>query len=91
MARQGDIVAEIKLRCPPEAFDLDRAEGRADWDDALRAAISELSGDDQQLKRHAGDMIGAWRRRIIRSGWVDTGPLDDFVLVHDEENGEIRF
>jgi hypothetical protein len=27
MARQGDIVAEIKLRCPPEAFDLTRAEG----------------------------------------------------------------
>jgi hypothetical protein len=34
-------------------------------------------------------MIGAWRRRIIRDGWVDTGPLDDFV--HDEKNGELRF
>jgi fructose-1,6-bisphosphatase len=89
MARQGDIVAEIIDLCPAQAFDLTRAEGRADWDDALRAAITELAGDDETLKRHAGDMIAQWRRQIIRGGVVDTGGLDGFI--YDEKNGELRF
>lgn len=90
MARQGDIVAEVKLRCPPEAFDLTRAEGRADWDDALRAAITALTGDDEALARHAGDMIGDWRRRILRPdavGWygAEDGDPGDVVGADDEE------
>ena len=65
MTRQGDIVAEIKAIVSPDRFDLSRAEGRADFDDALRAQIDRLSGDDKILRRHAGEMIAEWRRGLL--------------------------
>lgn len=66
--RSGNVVADIKAAVDPQSFELTTAEGRADFDDALRREIYERSGDDENLRRHAGDLIGVWRRSVL---WGD--------------------
>ena len=68
MKRSGNIVEDIKAAVDPANYDLTRAEGRADFDDALRAEISRRAPDDEKLRRHAGDMLGMWRRELF---WVE--------------------
>jgi hypothetical protein len=65
--RSGDILAEIKAAVDLTAFDLATAEGRADFDDTLRALIVLKAGTDTALRRHAADMIQDWRRELF--GW----------------------
>lgn len=57
--RQGDILSDIKKRCDPKGYDFTRAEGRADFDDALRAEIGKIT--DETLRRHVGEMCKEWR------------------------------
>lgn len=63
--RTGNIFEKIKAQCAPGAFDLRTAEGRADWDDALRECILALAGDDKPLKGHAAEMVKHWRRDVF--------------------------
>jgi hypothetical protein len=65
MSRSGNIVEDIKAAVNPADYDLNRAEGRADFDDALRAEIARRAPDDEKLRRHAGDMLGVWRRGLF--------------------------
>lgn len=64
--RQGDVVAAIKRAVDPGAYDLTRAEGRADFDDALRAELAKI--EDERLRMHAGEMIRNWRRALFEWG-----------------------
>jgi hypothetical protein len=57
--REGDVVADIKRAVNPGAYDLLKAEGRADFDDALRAELAKIA--DERLRQHAGEMIREWR------------------------------
>lgn len=57
--RQGDILSDIKKRVDPASYDFTRAEGRADFDDALRAEIKQI--DDEVLRQHVGQMCKEWR------------------------------
>jgi hypothetical protein len=57
--RQGDILSEIKRRVDPTRFDFTRAEGRADFDDALRAEIQKIA--DKSLRQHVHEMLKEWR------------------------------
>jgi hypothetical protein len=68
--RAGDVVADILGRVDPEAYDLKRAEGRADMDDALRAELSAVA--DEKLRNHAAEMIRNWRRQKLGldTGWT---------------------
>ncbi len=54
-----DIVAEIKSRVDPARFDFTRAEGRRDFDSALRAELTKIK--DSSLRAHAGEMLKHWR------------------------------
>ena len=62
--RQGDILGDIKRRVDPARFDFTRVEGRADFDDALRAEIRKI--DDETLRAHVGEMCKEWRWSILR-------------------------
>lgn len=62
--RQGDIVADIKAAVDPKAYDFSRAEGRADFDDALRAQLAKI--EDERLRSHAAEMIREWRACLFR-------------------------
>jgi hypothetical protein len=57
--RQGDIFGDIKKRCDPASYDFTKAEGRADFDDALRAEIRKI--EDKTLRQHVGEMCKEWR------------------------------
>ena len=70
MSRSGNIVEDIKAAVNPADYDLNRAEGRADFDDALRAEISRRAPDDEKLRRHAADMLAVWRRELFVSGRI---------------------
>jgi hypothetical protein len=72
MKRSGDVIAMIKERVNPAGFDLTTAEGRADFDDALRAQLRKVS--DTTLRNHAADLLKAWRRELI------DGPPKDVTL-----------
>lgn len=61
--RQGDVVAAIKSAVDPAAYDLTRAEGRADFDDALRAELAKI--EDKLVRAHAGQMIRQWRVELF--------------------------
>jgi hypothetical protein len=61
--RQGDVVADIKAAVDPAAYDLTRAEGRADFDDALRDELAKI--DDERLRMHAAEMIRDWRAGLF--------------------------
>lgn len=65
MKREGDIVASVKGRVSPDAYNLATAEGRADFDDALRLEIWRLAPADKTLRRHAGVMIQEWRNELF--------------------------
>jgi hypothetical protein len=65
MPRTGNIVGEIKRKADLSKYDMTTAEGRADFDDWIRAEIKAASGDDENLRRHAGAMIVPWRRDIF--------------------------
>ena len=59
MTDTPDIVAEIKSRVDPSRFDFTRAEGRRDFDNALRAELKKIR--DNSLRAHAGEMLKHWR------------------------------
>lgn len=61
--REGDCVSDIMKAVNPAAFDLTRAEGRADFDDALRAELLKI--DDDALRSHAAAMLRDWRRGLL--------------------------
>jgi len=61
--RQGDVVAAIKAAVDSSLYDLTRAEGRADFDDALRAEIAKI--EDSAVRAHAGEMIRQWRQDLF--------------------------
>ena len=63
--RQGNVFEKIKVQCQPGAFELRTAEGRADWDDALRACLLALTGEDASLRSHASEMVKHWRRDVF--------------------------
>jgi hypothetical protein len=71
VSRQGDVVRDIKAAVRPEGYDFTRAEGRADFDDALRAEIKKRTGDDEHLRRHVGQMMQEWRKELF--GWKERG------------------
>lgn len=79
MTREGDICAHIKAACDPADFDFSRAEGRADFDDALRSRI--VSIEDDTLRRHVAEMIRQWRAELWARR-IAPRPKDD-----DEEIG----
>ena len=64
-AREGDVVAAVKATVRVSDYDLRRAEGRAAFDRALRAAIARHCGADKEFARHVGDMIAEWRRGLL--------------------------
>lgn len=59
MTDTPDIVAEIKSRIDSAQFDFTRAEGRRDFDNALRAELTKIK--DSSLRAHAGEMLKHWR------------------------------
>lgn len=61
--REGDVVADIKRAVNPGAYDLVKAEGRADFDDALRAELAKIA--DERLRQHAVQMIRDWREALF--------------------------
>lgn len=61
--REGDV--------DPHAFDLSRAEGRADFDDALRQEIRKI--EDDGLRCHAGAMIREWRIALFAADAIERG------------------
>lgn len=61
--RTGDVVAEIKRAVKPGAYDLLKAEGRADFDDALRAELAKIT--DERLRQHAAQIIREWRQALF--------------------------
>jgi hypothetical protein len=60
---EQDIVAAIKARVDPARFDFSRAEGRRDFDNALRAELRKIA--DSSLRAHAGEMLKAWRAELF--------------------------
>jgi hypothetical protein len=63
--RTGNVFEKIKSHCSPDAFDLRTAEGRSDWDDALRERLLALAGEDRILRSHAAEMVKHWRRDVF--------------------------
>lgn len=61
--QEEDIVAAIKSRVDPDRFDFNRAEGRRDFDNALRAELRKIN--DNSLRAHAGEMLKHWRMGIF--------------------------
>ena len=61
--REGDVVAAIRKAVPPGRYDLNRAEGRADFDDALRAELAKI--EDVTLRQHAAEMVRHWREKLF--------------------------
>lgn len=54
-----DIVSDIKSRFDPAAFNFATAEGRRDFDNALRAELLQI--EDASLRVHAAEMLKDWR------------------------------
>ncbi|MDG4650099.1 hypothetical protein P6F26_16750 [Roseibacterium sp. SDUM158017] len=71
---EGDRFAAVMAAVNPRSYDLTRAEGRADFDKALRWAVSRFCGADEQLARHVGAMVEEWRRELIWPKGKDGGP-----------------
>lgn len=67
----ADIVSQIKARIDLAAFDLSTAEGRLDFDKALRAELAKIT--DIWLSRHAAEILKDWRRDLF--GGVDHAEL----------------
>jgi hypothetical protein len=63
--RQGNVVADIKRAVNPDDYDLLTAEGRADFDDALRTELAKIF--DERLREHAAQMIRDWRVELFNS------------------------
>lgn len=63
MSDTPDIVAEIKTRVDPARFDFTRAEGRRDFDNALRAEVRQIK--DNSLRAHAVEIIKRWRMELF--------------------------
>lgn len=57
--RQGDIFGDIQKLVDPAKYDFTKAEGRADFDDALRAEIAKI--EDKTLRNHVGETCREWR------------------------------
>lgn len=64
--RTGDTVADIIAKTEAEKFDIDKAEGRADCDDFLRAEIAEII--DPVLRQHVAEGIRRWRWKTYDLG-----------------------
>lgn len=64
--RKGDVVANIKCTVNPGDYDLLRAEGRADFDDALRTELDKI--EDRAVRAHASEMIRQWRHELFYPG-----------------------
>lgn len=62
--RDGDVVRDIQNQ-DFSRFNLDTAEGRADFDDFLRDLIHSKTGDDETLRRHVGQMLRKWREKMF--------------------------
>lgn len=63
MMRTGDVVTDIKNLVNPCDYDLRRAEGCADFDDALRGELDKI--DDPIVLQHASRMIRDWRKQVF--------------------------
>ena len=78
--RSGNVVVDIMAKVNPATFLLRTAEGRSDFDDALRAEIGGI--EDETLRRHAGQMIKDWRQSVLRpfdkALWGLTDEVDDY-------------
>ena len=59
-----DIVSHIKECCPPEDHDLNTAEGRWGWDQALRAELAKV--EPEGLRRHASQLVKEWRWSVLQ-------------------------
>jgi hypothetical protein len=75
--RQGDVVAEIKEKVDSAQYDLLRAEGRADFDDALRAELAKVA--DPAVRAHAGEMIRQWRQGLLYPDILSRQRLVDVI------------
>jgi hypothetical protein len=74
--RSGDVVAEIKAAVDPRYYDFGKAEGRSDFDDALRAELVKI--EDSTLRFHAAEMIKEWRWTFMPR------PIRHLSQVHQE-------
>lgn len=74
--RSGDIVAEIKAAIDPGYYDFGTAEGRSDFDDALRTELVKIG--DSTLRAHAAEMIKEWRWTLMPR------PVRHLSQVHQE-------
>lgn len=67
------VVAYIKRKVNPETFDFSIAEGRRDFDNALRAELKLIR--DPSLRAHAGEMLKRWRLELFgmpdQHSWVE--------------------
>ncbi len=66
-----DIVSRIKARIDLAGFDLRTAEGRLDFDKALRDELAKIK--DIWLSRHAAEILKEWRRDLF--GTIDHAEL----------------
>lgn len=80
------IVAEIKSRVDPARFDFTRAEGRRDFDNALRAELKKIA--DDSLRAHAGEMLKHWRLDLF--GWPDPASIYRMKLRLDAIEAQLR-
>lgn len=86
MTDTPDIVAEIKSRVDPARFDFTRAEGRRDFDNALRAELRKIG--DNSLRAHAGEMLKHWRLDLF--GWPDPASIHLMKLRLDAIEAQLR-
>jgi len=73
MGKQEDIVSYIKSKVNPEQYDFSLAEGRRDFDNALRDQLRAVR--DPSLRAHAGEMLKRWRLELFgmpdQHSWVE--------------------
>lgn len=72
----ADIVSLIKSRVDPGAYDLTTAEGRTEFDNALRAELAKI--EDSNLRAHAGEMLKLWRWQVF--GLPQGLAIDPFII-----------
>ena len=67
------IVEQIKSKVNPDNFDFSLAEGRRDFDNALRAELRLVR--DPILRAHAGEMLKQWRLELFgmpdQHSWIE--------------------
>jgi hypothetical protein len=77
----GDIVATIKAKMFAEKYDIDTAEGRANFDAALRRHLKAIK--DKWIKANAVELLRRWRWELFDEGYQYGATADEVRALRE--------